>query len=199
MYAKVCLQNDEAIIHPFSSIASIESILLEKSYVVIKDERQFYGLLTPLDVIISGHQLAIDCLRPKSHIGEKDDISKALAIMNDEKQYVLPVLSEKKGYIGSITYKRIIEEVGLLKRQPAEVKINNVVGNYDMESVKQSFIHELYHNTKNPLQVIYSSISLIKHAKSDLEKESLFETILESTKQVDDTISELFFTYFKTN
>jgi predicted transcriptional regulator len=197
MYVQACLQNDEVIVHPFSSISSIEDLLLDKSYVVIKDDSKFYGVLTPSDVIMTGHQLAIDCLRPKTNISEKDDISEVLALMNNEKQYVLPVFSEKKSYIGSVTYKRIIEEVGLLKKQPAEIKITNIVGDHDTESVKQSFIHELYHNTKNPVQVIYSSINLIKHAKSDIEKECLFETILESTRQVDDTISELFFTYFK--
>jgi predicted transcriptional regulator len=198
MYAKMCLQSDEAVVHPFASISSVEKELIEKTFMVVKDDTgKFYGIVTPSDVLVMGHQLVIDCLRPKAAIDEDDQIEKVLMIMNEKREYVLPVFNKKNVYIGSTTYARVIEEVGLLKRQPTQIQISNVIGSYDAEMVKQAFIHELYHNIKNPLQIIYSSVNLYKTASTGLERDNLMESIVESTKQVDETVSELFFSYFK--
>jgi len=197
MDAKMCLQHDEAIVGPFDSISSFLPTLISKTYVVVEDIEKVHGLLTPADVLAEGHQLAIDCIRPIPVIHEFDSIETALIILNNEKRYVLPVYDKKEKYIGSITYKRIIEEVGLIKRQPVEVKVTNIIGTYDIETAKQSFLHELYHNTKNPLQVIYSSVNLCKAADNSMEKENLLSSISESTKQIEDTISSLFYSYFR--
>ena len=199
MYAKMCLQKDEVIVHPFCSVFSIEQILIEKTYVVVKDEQRYYGILTPSDVLMMGHQLVIDCITAKTKINEDDEVEKILMIMNNEKQYVLPVFSKRNEYIGSTTYIRVLEEIGLLKRRPAEIKVTNIIGSYDIEMVKQSFIHELYHTIRNPLQIIHSSVSLYKETNNTQERENLLESIVESTKQVEGILSELFFSYFETN
>jgi predicted transcriptional regulator len=193
----MCLQCDEVVIHPFTSISSIEDTLIEKTYVVVMDGGDFYGLLTPSDVMVMGHQLAIDCVTQKARVADDDQIEEVFNKMNRDRQYVLPVFTKNGKYLGSTTYKRIIEEIGLLKKQPAEVKITNMIGIKDIETVKQSFIHELYHNTRNPLQVIHSCLNLYKNASNSLEKDNLLESIAESTNQIDDTISELFLSYFR--
>jgi predicted transcriptional regulator len=195
----MCLQKDEIVVHPFCSISSIEKILIEKTYVVVKDEQKYYGILTPASVLLMGHQLAIDCITNMVKLDEDDELEKILMIMNNEKQYVLPVFSKENQFIGCTTYIRILEETGLLKRQPTEIKVTNIIGNYDIEMVKQSFIHELYHNIRNPLQIIHSSVNLYKATNNSIEKGNLLESIVASTNQVEGIISELFFSYFKTN
>jgi predicted transcriptional regulator len=197
MYVRTCLQNDERVVHPFSSIESIEDLLLEKTYVVVKDDEQFYGLLTMYDVIKMGHNLVIDCIRHRPMIIENDSVENVLMIMNKNNEYVLPVANKNQEYIGSTTYRRILQEVGQLKRAPVNVSVNNIIGNYDIESIKQTLFHELYHNTKNPIQVIYSSINLLKETKCSIETSNLLDSINGSTRQIDDTITALLLSNLK--
>jgi predicted transcriptional regulator len=187
------------VVHPFSSILSIEESLVKNTYLVVKNEDDFIGILTVDDILLSGHQLVIDCLSPKRTISAEEEIDKVLLIMREEHQQVLPVVGDEGGYLGSITRLDILEALGLFKRQPPQVEINNIVGSYDSESIKQSFIHDLYHNTKNPLQVIFSSISLMREVTSDHDRENLLESISVCAQQIDDTLTGLFFSYFKPN
>jgi predicted transcriptional regulator len=195
MYVRACLQQDEIIVHPFASIESIENELLEKTYVVVKEGNEFYGLITMYDVIKMGHNLVIDCIRKRPLVYENESTDNVLNIMNQNNEYVLPVFSNNKEYIGSTTYKRILQEVGLLKRAPVTVCISNMIGDYNTESIKQTLFHELFHNTKNPIQVIYSSINLLKETKCSIETMNLLESIQDSTKQIDDTITNLLLTH----
>jgi len=195
----MCLQPDEIVVPPFTGVSAVEKELIEKTFIVVQDSRAFYGIVTPADVLSTGHQLVIDCITSRVRINENDPVEKVLLIMNEERKHVLPVFSSQDEYIGCTTNTRIIEEIGLLKKQPAEIRINNIIGNYDIEMVKQEFIHELYHNTKNPIQVIYSSLSLFRATNSAQEKENLLDSIGESIKQVESTISELFYSYFDIN
>jgi predicted transcriptional regulator len=197
MFIRMCLQQNDEVVRPFDGIISIQDKLLDNAYVVVKDKEKFYGVLTPQDIVKRKHQLVVDCLVDKPKLNEYDDTEKALSIMNEEKQYVLPVFSKGNSYIGCTTYQKIMEEIGLLKKEPVNITVENIIGEYEIESVKQAFIHELYHITKNPIQVIYSSLTLYTSSNSQDENNILIDAILKSTKQIDDSITNLFFNYFK--
>ena len=199
MQARSCLLKNEVVIHPFFSITSVEESLIRNSYLVVKNEDVFVGILTPNDILANGHQLVIDCLSKKRTISAEEEIEMVLSIMREEHQSVLPVVNKAGKYLGSISYLNILEELGFLKKQPAQVEIKNIVGNLDSETIKQAFIHDLYHNTKNPLQVIFSSISLIQETINEREKENLLESISVCTQQIDDILTELYFSYYKPN
>lgn len=199
MFVKSCLQYNEAVVEPFTSITSVEGLLAEKKYLVVKDTERFYGLVTPTDVLLTGHQLAVDCITPKMPLNETDPLEKALLIMNTENQFVLPVFRRPGEYVGSATYLKVLEEIGLLKKQPTSITINNVVGSQSVEEVKQHFLHDLYHNIHNPLQIIYSSLSLLKDASTVKEKENLIDSINTGTHQVEDVVSKFVLLYFGSN
>lgn len=194
MEVKYLLTKTEVAVPPFASVASIEDTLIDSHYVVVKDDDEFRGILTQADVLRMGHLLVVDCLVEKKRLDKDDEIEEVLAVMFEENQYVLPVF-DGEGYLGSVSYFRIIKELSLLRKPPVHVQINNVIGGADAERVKHVFINELYHNTKNPIQIIYSSLNLYRQTAGQREREILIESIRSSTKQIDDVINELMSTY----
>lgn len=196
MSVKTIIDRDEFVIEPYTSIGSIERELLEREYVVIKDEDKFIGLLTVSDVVKHGHHLAIDCYTERPFLNADDQIDNAISIMNTYRSTVLPVRDNNNKYMGSITEKRIFGEIIERLRNTVTIEITNVVGDQDLENAKQTFLTDMYHNTKNPIQVIYSSIHILKTSPSEIEKESLFDSIQKSVKQIDILINTLFQEYF---
>jgi predicted transcriptional regulator len=183
-------------VKPFAGIDSVENDLIEHKYLVIKDGEKFVGLLTPSDVVRNFHYLAVDCYTKKPAICEDESIDAVVAKMLECKQAVLPVFSKEKEYIGSVMYETILKEICTLMRSNVEISVTNIIGNNDIETVKQNFLAEMFHNTKNPIQVIYSSINILKDNTSKKEQEILINSILTSTKQIDILINKLFQAYF---
>lgn len=186
----------EIVVKPFASIDSVEGDLIEHKYLVVKDGEKFVGLLTPADVVRNFHYLVIDCYTKKPAVYENESIEVVVAKMLECKQIVLPVFDLEEEYIGSVMYEMILKEICNIMRNNVEIKVTNVIGNDDIETVKQSFLAEMFHNTKNPIQVIYSSLNILKDSPSEKEREILVNSILTSTKQIDTLINELFQAYF---
>jgi len=194
---KYFINKDEIIVHPFSSVASVEQLLIENGYLVVKDGTIFHGIITQSDVIQTGHNLVIDCISDKRPIHGDEDIENVVHRMEQEKQHAFPVIDEEdEEYIGTITFERILKELHAMGKPPVEVLIQNVVGVHDIEEVKQRFINELSHNMKNPIQIIYSSINLYRNAKGEAEKSILLDSIYNSTKKLDEVVDKLFIKYF---
>ena len=163
---------------------------------VVKDEIRFFGLLTPNDVIQKAHNLVIDCLTPKKTVARDDEISTVIGLMREERQLFLPVLEEYGEYIGTVSYFRLIKELKSLEKPSPMVTIQNIIGTKEQEENKQLFLKELYHNTRNPIQVILSSLRLFKETKSSKEKKALLNAVHSSTAQIESTINKLFAAYF---
>ncbi len=184
-------------VKPFTSIDSVESVLLKDGFLVVMDDTRYHGLLTISDIIKRPHNLVIDCLCSKPEVWDNNDVFQALEIMVKENYYVLPVFSSSSSeYLGIVKYSDVLREVHNLKSPPTEIKIENFTGNVDFESIKHTFIHELYHNTKNPLQIIYSSLEMMKDKKEIHGLEFLIDNILINTNKIDDIINKLYNEYF---
>ena len=206
MMIRHLINRNEDVVHPFTSTESVERILLDKYYVVVMDNGDFKGIVTQPDIIKTGHNLIIDCIIPKARLSVNDDLSKAIRTMQEERQFTLPVFDETDTYIGSLSYTRIMQNIydsgqGSFRdvcspMSNVEVKINNVIGPEDFEGVKQMFISELSHYTKNSIQVIYSSIELFKTANEIQEKEELLSSIYDNTRKIDGILNQLFHQYF---
>jgi predicted transcriptional regulator len=119
--------------------------------------------------------------------------------MCTEKQYVLPVFSKSDKYLGSVTYLRVIEGLNSLERPPVNVRIENIISDNATEEGKQVFLRELRHNTKNPIQVIFSSLNMMKTTMNEKEKWLLMQSIESSTRQIDMVINQLYNEYAKMN
>ena len=206
MMIRHLINRNEDVVHPFTSTESVERILLDKYYVVVMDNGEFKGIVTQPDIIKTGHNPIIDCIIPKARLSVNDDLSKAIRTMQEERQFTLPVFDETDTYIGSLSYTRIMQNIydsgqGSFRdvcspMSNVEVKINNVIGPEDFEAVKQMFISELSHYTKNSIQVIYSSIELFKTANENQEKEELLSSIYDNTRKIDGILNQLFHQYF---
>lgn len=196
MQVKYCLSNIKECVDPFAGVESVESRLIELGYLVVKDRDRFMGILTPEDVLSCGHVLVVDCLREKPRLAADDGIEKAVSLMNAENLRALPVFAPDGAYLGIVTYPRLLNEMSLLERPSSTVNVLNLVGAHDIEQVKNAFINELYHNTKNPIQVIYSAVNLIENTKENKERKLLLDSVLRSVKHIDDVINQLFSAYF---
>jgi predicted transcriptional regulator len=196
MSIKTLITTDEYVIEPFTSINSVENELQERGYLIIKDEGKFIGLLTIADVVKNGHHLAIDCYTEKTFLSLSDELDDAISIMNSQKETVLPVRTGGGRYVGSITEKKVFMAITERLRNAVTIKITNIVGNEDLENAKQTFLNDMYHNTKNPIQVIYSSIDMLKNEGSMLPRDQLLDSILKSAKQIDILVNALFQEYF---
>ena len=193
------VNRNECIVTPFTSLASIEEQLVEGKYLVIKDKNTFIGLLTVLDVVKNYHYHAIDCFTKKPIIYGTEKVDDVLAKMIAFNQTILPVFNEREEYIGSVEYETVLRNRSTIMRNEVQIDIVNLVGNKDVEQVKQNFLSEMLHNTKNPIQVIYSSVSFMKENPSKEEQEILLNSILTSTKQIDVLITRLFENHFNQN
>jgi predicted transcriptional regulator len=191
MKASFLVNTDENIVKPFTSVAAVEEILLEKDYVVVMDGAQFLGLLTPRDVMKNPHLLVVDCLSTQRRLRHDQEIHEIHSLMTLDNLSVLPVFGANDEYLGSITAAKVFESLQSMASPPVEVKFSNIIGDPETESIKQVFSHELYHSTKNPLQVIYSALGLLETISGKLEREILIQKIYMSAKKIDDVIERL--------
>lgn len=198
MKIKYVVNKSFAHTQPFESILRIEERLIQFGYLVVIDENEKYkGLVTINDVLEKQHNLVIDCISNITGVSEEEDISTALDLMYDKKINILPVFSSSNSFIGIITLTQLLEELSKYQNQSNNICINNIVGNNDLERAKQLFINQLFHNTKNPIQVILSSLDLLKETTKKKEIDILHNNIRSSIKKIDDLVDKLYSEYYQ--
>jgi len=186
--------------NPYDSIIKIEKELIKNGYVAIVDKNeQFFGLLTSDDVLIKQHNLAIDCLTDSTKIGEEEYLSSALELMYKKNLRFLPVVSSNGRLSGIIDKLKIIEELNRIQNGNNTVIFHNVIGPNDIEESKHSFIHQMFHNVKNPLQVILSSAYLLADMKEKKERDILINCIKSNIEKVDQLVDKLYSEYHDFN
>jgi signal transduction histidine kinase len=148
------ITNSYIKVHPFEGVCSVEEILLEKEYlVVINDDDEFLGILTPNDLIKRPHKIVIDCVTEKEYILHDETIISVLNKFNKNQCSALPVLQGNK-FVG------IIEKYNLINK--LKFKINEL---YDKsiisENVKTSFLNNLSHEIRTPLNGLLGFIEIV--------------------------------------
>jgi predicted transcriptional regulator len=196
MKASLLLNRNEHWVKPLSPVSTVEGPLLEDGYVVVIDGGKFFGILTPSDVIRNPHTLVVDCLTKKTPIDHELEIHAIHTLMAAEKAGVLPVFGDANEYLGSITMNSVLSHLRSMNTVPAVLNFHNVIGDGETEVAKQHFTHELYHSTKNPLQVIYSALGLLETIAGERERNHLLQSIYQSAKKIDDVIERLKLEYF---
>ena len=181
---------------PYDSIARIENDLLQYGFLaIIGDTDEFFGLLTTEDVLKAQHNLAIDCLTDFSKMNENEELSEALALMHNRSLKFLAIFSNDRKFIGVINSIKVIEEINRIQNSKNEIVFNNIIGPRDVEQSKQLFMHQMFHNVKNPLQVILSSVYLLADIKEKRDKEILISSIKSNIDKVDNLIDTLYSEY----
>jgi len=143
-------------VHPFDGINAIGDQLVENKYLaVIDEEKIFYGILTPSDIIKRPHNLVIDCLSKKDSISVDETIIKTLEKLQSNHSKALPVYHND-------TFLGIIEEdiiLHTLKNKIHELYNSSLIS----QNLKTSFIHNLSHEVRTPLNHILGFLDIISN------------------------------------
>jgi CBS domain-containing protein len=190
------VNKNEIVIHPFVSVASIENELIHNAYLVIKNENSFIGLLTPSDVLVNGHNLVIDCYTKKPLINGNMDAESVMNMMFQEGLLVLPVVDDDNKYIGSVQVNTMIKEIWDIAKPNININWINVVDNGEGDKSKRDFSVELFHHTRNPVQVILSAVDMLRSAPGEFETKVLLSSIESSARLLDSLITKLYSFHF---
>lgn len=95
------IRKDFLTINPFSGINAVKNELLKHNAIVVKDENNFYGVLTIKDLVEKPKALVIDCLSIKKIIDHELSVEEALSEMNELNSDVLPV-GRNEEFIGLV-------------------------------------------------------------------------------------------------
>jgi CBS domain-containing protein len=183
---------NEAVVQPYASIGSIENELIRNAYMVIKDGNKFIGILTPSDVLSSGHNLVIDCYTEKPSINENEDAESVINLMQKQGLLVLPVVTDGNEYLGSIQINAMLQKIWDITKPNVSINWINVLDNGEADKNKQDFSSELFHNTRNPVQIILSAVDMLRANPGSFEAKMLLFSIESSAKSLDALITKLY-------
>jgi CBS domain-containing protein len=196
MKIKELVNTKEKVISPFTSIASIETDLISNMYLVVKENGAFLGLLTPSDVLASGHNLVIDCYTQKPSIDGNEEAETVMNLMLRNGISVAPVFEDSNKYIGSILLNTMLQRVWDITKQNVTINWVNVIEDEEKEEDKQRFSAELFHNTRNPVQVIMSAVDMLRTPDDNFDRKLLLSSIESNAKLLDSLITRLYSYYF---
>ncbi len=145
---------------PFEGINAIESKLLKYRYlVVVDDDKEFHGILTPCDIIEHPHKIVIDCITKKESVSFNDTTLTVLDKFRINQCFALPVFNENS-FIGVIEKNRILSDL--------EFKINNLYNRSLLsQKAKTYFLNNLTHEIRTPLNSILGFIDIIANLNTD--------------------------------
>jgi len=200
MKAEHFIKRDFLVASPFTGVAELKEQLVDHFAVVIKEEDQYFGILTALDIVRKPHIIAIDCLSNKTPIKKSDSISNILLQMKWDRTEVLPVF-EANSVVGLIFKNDVLEYLNefnkelvsqieqqhkkfeeqqsefKLKIQQQKADIEKIVEQrtnelIDLVETKDKFISIIAHELKNPFNSILGFLDLLKKnwQKYDAEK-----------------------------
>ena len=186
MKAKLLVDCNHTVVSPFTGISAIEGLLLKASYLVVMDNGNFLGILTPADIVKSPHMLVGDCLHEKPRIDAEDTLGYSLKLMAMHNLQMLPVFQKGK-FVGILCQRKIADyltEHHADLEQQVTSRTEELTKEIDRRSLaeqqlqislaeKNTLLHELYHRTKNTLQVIHSML-VLKATHNNDEYFSLF-------------------------
>ena len=162
MEIKNYISNSYMTVLPFAGINSVEKALLKNEYlVVINNDKEFQGILTPFDLIRRPHNIVIDCLTEKEHVSVNETITSVFNKFKKNHCSALPVFKENK-FIGIVEKHNIIDE---LRIKTNELYDRSIIS----QNVKNSFLNNLSHEIRTPLNGVLGFLEII----SKLDKEDI--------------------------
>ncbi len=160
--------NTYPTVKPFEGVNSVEDRLLKNQYLVVVDnDKKFYGILTPSDVVERPHKIVIDCVTPKESLSEDDTVISTIKKFCINQSYALPVMSGDN-FIGIIEKNQIVKKLG--------EKTNELYSKSSLsENTQKYFLNNLSHEIKTPLNCILGFLDIIADLKSynltDIDKD----------------------------
>ncbi|WP_321285843.1 histidine kinase dimerization/phospho-acceptor domain-containing protein [uncultured Sunxiuqinia sp.] len=170
------IRSSYPVIKPYEGVNAIDDMLLLNKYLVVLDNDDFIGILTPNDLIKRPHKIVIDCLTPKINVSYSDTFAGIFEKFNASNSSVLPVF-EKDKFIG------IIEKEDLIEKLKTEVQYfyeQSIISN----KLKDSFFRFLTHEIRTPLNSILGFIDIISSLdQNQLNNEVYVNTINDNAER----------------
>jgi signal transduction histidine kinase len=190
---------DFPITHPYTGVNAIEDLLLENKFLVVQDEKnQFYGILTPTDIIERPHKIVIDCLGDTDRIDAYDTLVLAYHKMKNSNKQILPVfrdgvflgvLSEQK-ILHSISKEKTIA-IGKLEETQKELEKEKEMSK-KAEKLKEAFLHNISHEIRTPLNSLLGFANIISSSEyNDYRNEEFYQIISRSSEHFLGVLGEI--------
>jgi K+-sensing histidine kinase KdpD len=163
----------------FSGVSIVEEKLTKNNYlIVLDDDSNFKGVLTPRDLILRPHKIVADCLIPKDMLSIDDTLVSAIEAFERNNTAALPVFNNEK-FEGILERQTVITEL----QKEAKCLYNKSISS---EKVKNNFLENLAHEIRTPLNGIIGFIELLDENNRQntlVDKESAHEIIKECTNR----------------
>ncbi len=184
------IRRDFLTINPFYGINAIKKELLKRTALVVKDENQFYGVLTTNDLVTNPKVLVIDCLSIKNMVDCGQSVQEVLSEMKITNTDVLPI-SEDGKFIGLVFRNELynyLSEYNLELETIIEERTQELKSALETKDLMFSIIA---HDLRSPFNSILGFTDILKRNLKNYEVEKLEKFIYEMNTQAKKTYSLL--------
>ena len=96
------------VIQASQGTGTVRDALVQRNYLVVKDQNEFKGILTTRDIARFPHNLVLDCLTEKPAVDMAQDIEMAYRLMIKTGDTILPVF-DRDQFTGVISHSAIMQ------------------------------------------------------------------------------------------
>ncbi|HEY4789374.1 MAG TPA: ATP-binding protein [Bacteroidales bacterium] len=199
MHVDSLIIEDFPVVHPYTGVNVIENILLDKKYIVVRDEQnRFYGILTPFDIIERPHKIVFDCLGKTEKVDASDTIKLAYQKMVNAQRHVLPVFQDDN-FLGIVHIQNIVNSlsnktdsaVNKLEETQKELEEEKAKSQI-AEKLKEAFLQNISHELRTPLNGLIGFAEVISSSRfDDYQKKEFYKFVTECSQRFLDTVNEI--------
>src|SRR5690554_3172197 len=163
---------------PFEGINTVEARLLESNFLVVMDEeKEFYGVLCPLDLVKRPHKIVVDCITKKESVSISDTTLDVIEKFRKNRCSALAVMQDES-FIGVIEKKQLLYD---LERKVKGLYEKSLIS----DKTKSYFLNNLSHEIRTPLNGIIGFIDIIDQVGTvtDVVKNERFANILKTSAE----------------
>lgn len=156
------IRKDFLTVNPFYGVRLIKKDLLKRRALVVQDQNQFYGVLTPNDILTNSKVLVIDCVSIKKLVNFEQSVKEVLSEMDVSNVDVLPV-GKDGNFIGLVFKKELynyVSEYNLELETIIKERTNELKRALETRDLLFSIIA---HDLKSPFNVILGFSDLLKN------------------------------------
>jgi len=189
------LLTEYPVVSPYLPSEEAAEMFKKQQYLVVREEDNYLGLLTPKDLSFNRKVLIGDSIKTKPSVGSMESVPKAVTKLLDSGFNALPCIDESC-FTGVFTEERAFSWMcGKMHNEEIKVNFTNLIGEERAEEQKARFLSELSHQTRNPIQILYSGMDLLSETALTIEQQDILKMMLTSTAKMETLMSELFAEY----
>ncbi len=179
--------HDFVTAEPYQGTAQFKKVLVQGKPVVVKEDNNFKGILSPSDMLISPHNLVIDSVSPKPFINIDEDVLSVLEMMCSRNFEFLPVL--KNGIFDGLISKRklFFEFLSFDLKGKQSREVEDVRELREELALKDKFLSIIGHDIRNLFNQVLGSLELLDkrlHPIKDDRAHALLHLARRSAEQV---------------